>query len=83
MEDERSWAVVVHNDDVNTHIGVAYAVREVYGLPAERGLMLADEVHETGEAELTWCASREQAEETVRGLQLLGLRATVRGTSRG
>ncbi|WP_246127365.1 ATP-dependent Clp protease adaptor ClpS [Amycolatopsis rhizosphaerae] len=83
MEDERPWAVVVHNDDVNTHIGVAYAVREAYGLPAERGLMLADDVHNAGEAELTWCSGREQAEETVRQLQLLGLRATVRGTSRG
>ncbi|AIJ21504.1 hypothetical protein [Amycolatopsis methanolica] len=75
---EQAWAVVVH-DHMNSSPSIAYAIHEVFGLPFERGLELVEDVIEHGRAELTLCAGREQAEELVAHLQVLGLHATLQG----
>lgn len=77
MEDQ-PWAVVVHDDNVNSHATAAFAVARAYGMPMARGFELAHDVDESGEACLTWCATREQAEDLVADLQLWGVRATLR-----
>ncbi len=73
--------MIVHNDDVNTFVGVGYVVHTVFGLPLDRAAELVRDVHTTGEALLTWCAGREQAEELVSRFQVWGIRATVRGSA--
>ncbi|MDQ0376916.1 ATP-dependent Clp protease adaptor ClpS [Amycolatopsis thermophila] len=79
MKRERAWAVVVHDDHVNSFQSVVYALHSTVGLPVERGLEFAGVVHHEGLAELTRFASREQAERLVAELQVLGLHATVQG----
>ncbi|HKS47262.1 MAG TPA: ATP-dependent Clp protease adaptor ClpS [Amycolatopsis sp.] len=78
MAEQRPWAVIVHDDDVNSYAVTAFVVHEVCGLPLARGLELALTADLAGEAELTWCDSREQAEELVARIQVCGLLATVR-----
>lgn len=67
----------MHNDDANTHAGVAYVVGRVFGLPVDRGFEFADDVHESGSSVLTWCSTQDTAEDLVARLQVHGLHATV------
>ncbi|MEU0515222.1 MULTISPECIES: ATP-dependent Clp protease adaptor ClpS [unclassified Amycolatopsis] len=79
MAVEKAWAVVVHNDDVNSYQTAIFALHTVVGLSVERGMEFADVVHHQGAAELTRFSAREQAEGLVAELQVLGLHATVQG----
>ena len=54
--------VIVLNDDHNTFAGVAAALAAVIpGVDFDRGLALADRIHNTGQA-IVWSGHREQAE---------------------
>ena len=54
--------VVVLNDDHNTFEGVAFALATVIpGTTYERGLALANRIHNTGSA-VVWSGHRERAE---------------------
>jgi ATP-dependent Clp protease adaptor protein ClpS len=56
------WRVVVMNDDHNTFQGVAFALASVIpGVSYERGLEIADRIHNTGQA-VVWSGQREPAE---------------------
>jgi len=58
----RPWNVIVLNDDHNTFQGVAFALSSVLpGLSYEKGLALADKIHNTGLA-VVWSGHKEQAE---------------------
>jgi ATP-dependent Clp protease adaptor protein ClpS len=58
----KPWRVIVKNDNHNTFQGVAFALSSVLpGVSYDRGLQLADRIHETGQA-LVWSGHREQAE---------------------
>ena len=59
---DRAWLVIVKNDDHNTFDGVAFALaRTIPGVTFERGLALADRIHNTGRA-VVWSGLREPAE---------------------
>jgi ATP-dependent Clp protease adaptor protein ClpS len=66
----RPWNVIVLNDNHNTFQGVAFALSAVIpGVSYDRGLQLADRIHDTGRATV-WSGHREQAElywEQLRG----------------
>jgi ATP-dependent Clp protease adaptor protein ClpS len=54
--------VIVLNDNHNTFDGVAQALADVIpGIGYERGLELANEIHNTGQA-IVWSGHREAAE---------------------
>jgi ATP-dependent Clp protease adaptor protein ClpS len=54
--------VIVKNDDHNTFEGVAFALaRVVPEIDYDRGLALADKIHNPGQA-IVWAGEREQAE---------------------
>jgi ATP-dependent Clp protease adaptor protein ClpS len=56
------WRVIVLNDNHNTFQGVAFALASVIpGVSYERGLQLADKIHNTGQA-IVWSGHREAAE---------------------
>ena len=56
------WRVIVLNDDHNTFQGVALALaRVVPGVSFERGLRIADTIHNSGQA-VVWSGHRELAE---------------------
>ncbi len=56
------WRVIVLNDNHNTFDGVAFALaRVVPGVTFERGLALANRIHNTGRA-VVWAGHREPAE---------------------
>ena len=56
------WRVVVRNDDHNTFQGVAFALSTVLpGITYDRGLKLADRIHNTGQA-IVWSGYKELAE---------------------
>ena len=56
------WKVIVLNDDHNTFEGVAAALSRVLpGISYERGLRLADQIHNQGRA-IVWSGHREAAE---------------------
>jgi ATP-dependent Clp protease adaptor protein ClpS len=58
----RPWNVIVLNDHHNTFQGVAFALSAVIpGVSYDRGLQLADRIHNTGRA-IVWSGHREQAE---------------------
>ena len=58
----RPWRVIVRNDDHNTFQGVAFALSSVLpGITYDRGLQLADRIHNTGQA-IVWSGQKEQAE---------------------
>jgi len=58
----RPWHVIVRNDDHNTFQGVAAALAAVLpGVSYDRGLELANRIHNTGQA-IVWSGVREQAE---------------------
>jgi ATP-dependent Clp protease adaptor protein ClpS len=68
-----AWRVVVLNDDHNTFDGVAFALASVIpGVTFERGLELANKIHNTGRA-VVWSGHREQAEHYWTQLRDLGL----------
>ena len=57
-----SWKVIVLNDDHNTFDGVAFALASVVpGIDFDRGLQLANRIHNTGQA-VVWAGLREPAE---------------------
>ncbi len=57
-----AWKVIVLNDDHNTFDGVAFALASVIpGVDFDRGLQLANRIHETGQA-IVWSGAREHAE---------------------
>lgn len=57
-----SWKVIVLNDDHNTFQGVAAALSAVVpGVSYDRGMELANRIHNTGLA-IVWSGLREQAE---------------------
>jgi ATP-dependent Clp protease adaptor protein ClpS len=56
------WRVIVLNDDHNTFEGVAFALaRTIPGVDYERGMALANRIHNTGRA-IVWSGHRELAE---------------------
>jgi ATP-dependent Clp protease adaptor protein ClpS len=57
-----AWRVIVLNDNHNTFEGVAFALASVLpGVSYERGLELANRIHNTGQA-IVWSGHREAAE---------------------
>ena len=57
-----AWRVIVLNDDHNTFDGVAFALAAVIpGVDFDRGLQLANKIHNTGQA-VVWSGAREPAE---------------------
>jgi ATP-dependent Clp protease adaptor protein ClpS len=57
-----AWRVIVLNDNHNTFQGVAFALADVIpGVSYERGLRIADKIHNTGQA-VVWSGLREPAE---------------------
>ena len=57
-----AWKVIVLNDDHNTFDGVAAALSAVVpGVTFDRGMALANRIHNTGRA-VVWSGVREQAE---------------------
>ncbi len=68
-----SWRVIVLNDNHNTFDGVAFAlVRVIPGVTYERGLELANRIHNTGRA-VVWSGHRERAELYWAQLEAFGL----------
>ncbi len=68
-----AWRVIVLNDNHNTFEGVAFALATVVpGVSYERGLRLADEIHNRGQA-IVWSGHRERAELYWQRLRDLGL----------
>ena len=56
------WRVVVLNDNHNTFQGVAFALANTLpGISYERGLGIADRIHNSGSA-VVWSGHRELAE---------------------
>ena len=65
--------MIVLNDDHNTFHGVALALAEVLpGITYDRGLQLADRIHNTGQA-IVWSGHREAAELYWQELKSRGL----------
>jgi ATP-dependent Clp protease adaptor protein ClpS len=57
-----AWRVIVLNDNHNTFEGVAFALAQtIPGVDYDRGLALADKIHNTGRA-IVWSGHREAAE---------------------
>jgi ATP-dependent Clp protease adaptor protein ClpS len=57
-----AWRVIVLNDNHNTFEGVAFALAQtIPGVDYDRGLTLADRIHNTGQA-VVWSGHREAAE---------------------
>jgi ATP-dependent Clp protease adaptor protein ClpS len=68
-----AWRVIVLNDNHNTFEGVAFALATVIpGVSYERGLRIADEIHNRGQA-IVWSGHRERAELYWQRLSDLGL----------
>jgi ATP-dependent Clp protease adaptor protein ClpS len=68
-----AWKVIVLNDDHNTFDGVAAALSGVIpGVSFDRGMELARQVHNTGQA-VVWSGLREQAELYWEQLEARGL----------
>jgi ATP-dependent Clp protease adaptor protein ClpS len=55
------YAVILHNDDLNTQIFVTLVLRKVFGYTVERCVELMIEAHETGRA-VVWVGPLEVAE---------------------
>jgi ATP-dependent Clp protease adaptor protein ClpS len=67
------WKVIVLNDNHNTFEGVAAALsRVIPGVNYERGLQIADLIHNQGRA-IVWSGHREAAELYWTGLRDSGL----------
>jgi ATP-dependent Clp protease adaptor protein ClpS len=68
-----AWRVIVLNDNHNTFDGVAFALASVVpGVDFDRGMALANRIHNTGQA-LVWSGHREPAELYWSRLSDLGL----------
>ena len=68
-----AWRVVVLNDNHNTFDGVAFALaRVIPGMTFERGLALANRIHNSGRA-VVWTGHREPAELYWTELKSFGL----------
>ena len=68
-----AWRVIVLNDSHNTFEGVAFALaRVIPGVTYDRGLAIADEIHNTGQA-VVWSGHREAAELYWNRLRAFGL----------
>ena len=67
------WNVIVLNDNHNTFEGVAFALSStIPGMDYDRGLRMADRIHDTGRA-VVWSGHNEPAElywERLRGFGL-------------
>ena len=69
----RPWNVIVLNDNHNTFEGVAFALSSTLpGVTYERGLKLADSIHNSGRA-VVWTGHKERAELFWEQLKGLGL----------
>jgi ATP-dependent Clp protease adaptor protein ClpS len=55
------YAVILHNDDINTMDFVVLVLRKVFGFTVEKCVELMLEAHETGRSVL-WVGAREVAE---------------------
>lgn len=67
------WRVIVLNDNHNTFQGVAAALAAVVpGVTYDRGMVLANRIHSTGQA-VVWSGHRERAEHYRHELQSRGL----------
>lgn len=55
------YAVILHNDDVNTMQFVIFVLRKVFGYTVEKCLQLMLEAHETGRS-VVWTGALEVAE---------------------
>ena len=68
-----AWRVIVLNDNHNTFEGVAFALSSTLpGVTYERGLKLADSIHNSGRA-VVWTGHKERAELFWEQLKGLGL----------
>ena len=57
-----NWRVIVLNDDHNTFDGVAAALsRVIPGVSYERGMAMANKIHNSGQA-IVWTGAKEPAE---------------------
>jgi ATP-dependent Clp protease adaptor protein ClpS len=57
-----NWRVIVLNDDHNTFDGVAAALsRVIPGVSYERGMAMANRIHNSGQA-IVWTGAKEPAE---------------------
>jgi len=69
----KPWNVIVLNDNHNTFNGVAFALSAtVPGVDFDKGLKLADRIHNTGRA-IVWSGHREAAELYWEKLKAFGL----------
>jgi len=67
------WNVIVLNDNHNTFQGVAFALAStIPGVDYERGLALANKIHNTGRA-VVWSGHKEAAESYWERLRTSGL----------
>jgi ATP-dependent Clp protease adaptor protein ClpS len=67
------WRVIVLNDDHNTFDHVARTLaRVIPGVTVERGLQIADRIHNAGQA-IVWSGEREPAEHYWEQLSGAGL----------
>jgi hypothetical protein len=73
---DEKWVVRIHDDNVNSHAGVALVLAELLGLPAEESWAAAERVDTTGSVALDPLPAGT-AEEFAAALQVRGLRATL------
>ncbi|MCU0702574.1 MAG: ATP-dependent Clp protease adaptor ClpS [Fimbriiglobus sp.] len=55
------YAVILHNDDVNTFVFVVGVLQKVFGYPVEKCVQLMLEAHHTGRS-VVWTGTLELAE---------------------
>ncbi|MSR44803.1 MAG: ATP-dependent Clp protease adaptor ClpS [Phycisphaerales bacterium] len=72
----RPWAVIVHNDDVNTFDFVIRCLREIARLEMNNAIEKTNEIHKDGASQVTF-AHREHAELICERLQGRGLTVSV------
>ena len=65
------YNVVVYNDDKHTYQYVIDTLKKVFGYPEEKGFLLADRIHRTGQA-IVWTGTRELAELKVDQIKSAG-----------
>ncbi|MET8849377.1 Clp protease ClpS [Amycolatopsis sp. NPDC004625] len=76
MQLDEKWVVRIHDDNVNSHAGVALVLAELLDLPAEDCWAAAERIDTTGSAGLDPLRTGP-AEDFVAALQVRGLRATL------